>query len=227
MTNLPRIKPGALTSAIDAQIAELLRMRIPSLRHIHNSKRSLIDLDFDRQRQDPLRLTAPHGRVVHGSHKHLAAEWIDMLESVLRPGQLAGVKARIRPSPKPVIEQTPGYLSATTLAVSTWPGQLPWPEGVDLTALMKARVWNEGEQLCVDMFLELLGQSEAPEPLSENEDVITQANQKLGSYWGRCCEKILPWLYDGGISEIEILVPVGRGDILPGDLMPPGSASVH
>src|SRR5690606_22773535 len=122
----------------DAQIAELLRMRIPSLRHIHDSKRTLIELDFDGQRDDPLRLTAPHGRVVHGSHKRLASEWIDMIQSVLRPGHLVSVKAKVRPSPKPVVEQTPGYLSATTLAVSTWPGRLPWPEGVDLTALMKA-----------------------------------------------------------------------------------------
>src|SRR3546814_6077113 len=131
ISNLPRIKPGGLHSAIDAQISDLLRMRIPSLLHIHSSKRSIVDVDFDLMRDDPLRLTAPHGRTVQRSHRRLAGEWIDMIQSVLSPGQLTGMKARVKPSREPVTEQTPGYLSATALVVSTWPTRLPWPQGVE------------------------------------------------------------------------------------------------
>lgn len=227
MTDLPRIKAGGLHSAITEQIADLLRMRIPSLRHIHDSKRTLIDVDFDLLREDPLRLKAPHGRTVQRSHRLLAEEWIDMLQSVLVPGQLTGLKARVRPSPEPVLEQTPGYLSATTLAVSTWPTRLPWPEGVELRALLKASAANEGGEAGLDMTLEVLGQSEDPELLSANEKTISEATQELGSYWGRCCERIAPWLQDGGISEIEILVPVLRPDELPGSMAMPDGVTVH
>jgi len=227
MTDLPRIKAGGLHSAINEQIADLLRMRIPSLRHIHDSKRSLIDIDFDFLREDPLRLKAPHGRTVQGSHTRLAGDWIDMLQSVLVPGQLTGLKARVRPSPEPVLEQTPGYLSATTLAVSTWPSRLPWPEGVELRAVLKASAAHEGGEPGIDMSLEILGQSESPGLLRANEQTIAEATHELGCFWAQCCERIAPWLQDGGVREIEILVPVLPSDGAPGGMVMPGGVTLH
>lgn len=227
MTDLPRIKPGGLHSAIDAQIADLLRTRIPSLRHIHSSKRSIVDVDFDLVRDDPLRLTAPHGRTVQRSHRRLAGEWLDMIQSVLAPGQLTGLKARVKPSREPVIEQTPGYLSATSLAVSTWPGRLPWPLGVDLRAAMKAQVSVEDGEPRIDVALEILGQSEDHQLLHDSEQTVGEAIQELGHFWGRCCQTIAPWLQDGGISEIEILVPVMRSDMSPNSMAAPGGVTVH
>lgn len=227
MTDLPRIKPGGLHSAIDAQIADLLRMRIPSLRHIHSSKRPLIDVDFDLVRDDPLRLTAPHGKTVQRSHRRLADQWIDMIQSLLSPGQLTGLKARVKPSREPVLEQTPGYLSATTLAVSTWPTRLSWPQGVELRAVMKAHASNENGDPDIDVALEILGQSEDCQLLHDNEQTIGEAIQELGYFWGRCCQTIAPWLQDGGISEIEILVPVMPSDMSPDSMVVPGGVTVH
>jgi hypothetical protein len=227
MTDLPRIKAGGLHAAIDAQISDLLRMRIPSLRYIHSSKRSLIDVDFDLMRDDPLRLTAPHGRTVQRSHRQFAGEWIDMIQSVLAPGQLTGLKARVKSSREPVIEQTPGYLSATTLAVSTWPARLPWPQGVELRAVMKAHASNENGDPGIDVALEILGQSEVRQLLHDSEQTIGEAIQELGYFWGRCCQEIAPWLQDGGISELEILVPVMPSDMSPDSMAVPGGVTVH
>ncbi len=227
MTDLPRIRPGGLNSAINVQIADLLRMRIPSLRYIHDSKRTLIDVDFDRLRDDPLRLKPPHDGTVQRSHRRLAGEWIDMIQSVLVPGQLTGLKARVRPSPEPVLEQTPGYLSATTLAVSTWPTRLPWPVGVELRALLKVSAANEDGDSGINMSLDILGQSENPDLLRDNEQVIGEATQELGYFWGKCCQRIAPWLHDGGVNEIEILVPVLPSDVSSGDMAVPAGITVH
>src|SRR5690606_33506458 len=116
--------------------------------------------------------------------------------------------ARVKPSREPVTEQTPGYLSATTLAVSTWPTRLPWPQGVELKAVMKAQVAHENGTPGLAVALEILGLSEDRQLLRDNEQTIGEATRELGYFWGRCCQQIAPWLLDGGVSEIEILVPV-------------------
>lgn len=227
MNSLPDLTQFDLQAAIDAQIAQLLAMKLPSLRIVHAAASEPFKIDFDHERTKPLALKTPQSDSVPPALRNAAGAWIDMLQSAVKPGRVAKLRARSTPSEKPVETQSPGYLASSILVISNWPGGVPSIEGLGLEAHPSCHLWRDGEELVVDVAFELTATSEAPDMLRQMGPIITAVTQDFGNCWQLCCGKIAPWLDDGGITDLKIIVPVQSAAATQKNLVFPAVTTMH
>src|SRR3546814_20076722 len=89
MNNLPDLTQFDLKEAIDAQVAQLLATKMPSLRILHEASSEPFKIDFDAERTKPLALKAPQSSTVPLALRNAAGAWIDMFQSAVKPGHIA------------------------------------------------------------------------------------------------------------------------------------------
>lgn len=227
MTDIPQLGAVSLTASIDDAIAKLKQMRLPSLRTVHSARQQVVRLDFERDREEQLRLRVANGRPALPGHHEVAESWIEMLQSVLKPAELLRLNAKVVPSKKGVALESPAFFAATVLAVSTWPVNLPFPEETDLYAVLTLKLRKEQGEMVGDVWVDIGATKGSAQELDALSAYMPSLAQDRGYYWQRCCHRLTPWLADGGITDLSILVPM-RPAGEPFDLSAPrGTATVH
>lgn len=227
MIDIPNIGAAELSAAFDQQIEELLKPKMPSLRLLQGAKSEVVRVDFDLRRKEQLLLKAPNSNVVHPAHKDIAQSWLEMVQKIAAPAELTRLKAKVIPSRKKVADLSAAYLAMTIVMASRWPAAVPWPKDISAMQLKLSVALKRSRPRCeVHPGVELIAQSTKKTPTADNP-AFDLAVSTFQYYWGCCCDKIVPWLDDGCISEFELLVPVNHPDVPPMELRVPMSSAVH
>ena len=208
MTEIPQIGAESLTAAIDQQIEKLKQLKLPSLRAIQSARKQAVEVTFDRDRAERLTLKGSNGKPTHPGHRDVAEAWIDMLQTVLRPGELLKLNASVAPSKKGVLVESAAYFAATVMAVSTWPSNIPYPEGTGLFAVLQVKLRQENGETIGDVWVDIGALGGSPETLDALNAFIPSLAQDRGYYWQKCCQRLTRWFDDSGITELSILVPM-------------------
>lgn len=227
MNNLPDLTQFDLKEAIDAQVAQLLATKMPSLRILHEAANEPFKIDFDVERAKPLALKTPQSRSVPPALRNAAGAWIDMLQSAVKPARIAKLRAKATPSKNAVEMQSAAFLASTILMVSNWPGGLPPIDRLGLEAHLSCHLWRDGGEPILDLSLALMATGGAPEDLMQIEPIINAVADDFGGYWKLCCGKIGPWLDDGGITDLKIVVPVRSSDATRKNVIFPDVVTMH
>jgi hypothetical protein len=228
MIDIPNISGDSLNALIEAEVAKLLEVKMPSLRFVHEVTKETLKLDFDAGRSKPLTVKSPGSKRVSAESKKAAHGWTEMLKSVAQPAQLTRLRAKAIPVDTPAEKISAAYLATTVAALTNWPGQLPWlPEFAEMKAKASVRLdlvngrWKIFP--CVD--LEVTGLGDEPPPTAS--DILTVATASMGYYWEICCDRLALWLIDSGISDMEFIIPVGSGTKPDASHLSPTTMSIH